>query len=407
MTDVPQNAPRHLRRDQDAFADDGPIYYTKKERRRFLRRRIVAVLVLLVLVLIPVWVSLGSALTDQSLGPSPTARLAEWTRDHGGSGLVTWIENQWYSHHAPKTGGAPKKGAIPGAVHLRQLTGIHGVLPTPKAIVPLALPKIAGEGDWHPIGRTINGIPTMFDTFMRPDPVHTSQVVGVVWMDTKMLSMRLYSGSYIPGGGPYKYSAPIPPSAATSLVGAFNAGFREKDAQGGYYTDGRSVLPLRKGSASFVVYKDGSATVADWGRDAKMSKNVESVRQNLVLLVDHGKSVPGLDPIDTWRWGYTVKGAVYVWRSAIGVTKSGALVYIGGPALNITTLANLMVRAGAVRAMELDINSAWVNFASFKPTTAHGLAGPTNGTDLLSTMAYPPSHYFEPWTRDFFTASAR
>ena len=44
-------------------------------------------------------------------------------------------------------------------------------------------------------------------------------------------------------------------------------------------------------------------------------------------------------------------------------------------------LADLLVRAGAVRAMELDINTDWVNFSSYNPSTAHGIASPTNGVE--------------------------
>lgn len=399
-------APRHLRGANGVDDVVEPLKLTRRQRRKYWRRRIIAVLCIIVVLLTPVWISLGSALTDQSLGPSVAARLAEWTRSHGGAGLVTWVENEWYSHHGPKVGGAPPKGAIPAAQRVQQITG-KGVLPTPKSIVPLALPAISGEGDWHAIGRPVKGLTTMYETYLRPDPVHTSVVVGVVWMDTKLLKLRLYSGSYIPGGGPYKYTAPISSSASKSLVAAFNAGFRMQDAQGGYYTDGHIVSPLRKGAASAVIYKNGSVNIAQWGSGVSMTKNVESVRQNLDLLVENGKSVPGLNPNDTSQWGYTLGNKIYAWRSGIGITKNGALVYVGGPGLNITTLANLFVRAGAVRAMELDINAAWVNFASFKPAKPTGLATATNGTNLLQSMAYPVSHYFSSsWARDFFTVTA-
>jgi hypothetical protein len=80
---------------------------------------------------------------------------------------------------------------------------------------------------------------------------------------------------------------------------------------------------------------------------------------------------------------------------------------VGGPGLNITDLADLLARAGAVRAMELDINTDWVNFSSYQPTTATGLAGPTNGTELLPGMTGAPGRYFEPWwARDFITMSS-
>ncbi len=56
---------------------------------------------------------------------------------------------------------------------------------------------------------------------------------------------------------------------------------------------------------------------------------------------------------DPARWGHTLGNQVLVWRSGLGVTADGALVYVAGPGLSAYTLAQLPVRAGAVRAMEL------------------------------------------------------
>jgi hypothetical protein len=274
-------------------------------------------------------------------------------------------------------------------------------------MVPFASPVIAGEGQWSPAGRLVDGIPALYVTTLRPDAVHTSYVVGVAWMDTKLLKATLYSGSQIPGGGPYSHTAPIQPAAATSLVAAFNAGFLMPTANGGYYTDGKVVVPLRTGAASFVVYNNGTSTVGVWGRDVTMGPTVVSVRQNLDLLVDNGKPVSGLNASDTTQWGATLGNKVYVWRSGLGVTADGALVFVGGPGLNITDLADLLARAGAVRAMELDINTDWVNFSSYQPTTATGVAGPSNGTELLPGMTGTPGRYFETWwARDFITMSS-
>jgi hypothetical protein len=139
-----------------------------------------------------------------------------------------------------------------------------------------------------------------------------------------------------------------------------------------------------------------------------MSPSVVSVRQNLDLLVDGGQPVAGLDATDTTRWGATLGDSVYVWRSGVGITADGALVYVGGPGLNITDLADLLVRAGAVRAMELDINTDWVNFSVYSPSAPLGPATPSDGTELLPGMVGTPGRYFEPWwARDFITMSSR
>jgi hypothetical protein len=393
----------------------------RRDRRRQVRaaRRTVvgrhpfaATALAIVLALTPVGISLGSALGNPAMGSSAGARGAEWFRTHGGSGIVNWAENQWYSHHPPPVGGTPPKSSIPDLRTAGQRTG-HGA----RAIVHLAAPArltspagswLAGEGVWHPVGRRVGTYPAVYETWVRPDAVHTSLVIGVAWMDTKLLRATLYSGSTIPGGGPYTHSAPISPRASKSLVAAFNAGFLMDNAQGGYYTDGKTVMPLRRGAASFVVYRNGTADIAKWGRDATMTPNVVSVRQNLALLVDHGKPVPGLNPKDTTQWGFTLGNAVYVWRSGVGITANGALVYVGGPGLNITTLADTLARAGAVRAMELDINTDWVSLATYSPHTPTGAATPANGKNLLPSMFGTPGRYFESfWSRDFITMSVR
>ena len=384
-------------------------------RARARRHRIISVFVVLLILLTPVWWSLGSALADPGLGTSVSARFAEWVRGHGGGSLVDWAENSWYGSHPPPVGGRPPAGAIPKATPTATVTrtgftqaGVAAHLPPPAPVTPIASPAVAGEGVWHPEGRAVRGVPAVYETFMRPDAVHTSVVIGVAWMDTKLLAAALYSGSTIPGGGPWAQTAPVSSVAAHTLVAAFNAGFLMSNAEGGYYTQGRTVIPLRAGAASFVVTRDGAATVGQWGRDVTMSPDVVAVRQNLDLIVDGGRPVTGLNANDTTRWGFTLHNQVYVWRSGVGVTADGALVYVAGPDLNITDLAGVLARAGAVRAMELDINTDWVNFATYAPSSPSAPAAPANGRDLLPTMAGAPDRYFESWwSRDFFTMSAR
>jgi hypothetical protein len=280
-------------------------------------------------------------------------------------------------------------------------------LPAPPPIVPLASPPVAGEGQWSPAGRLVDGVPAVYETMIRPSVIHTSYVVGVAWMDPMLLKATLYSGSQIPGGGPFSHTAPVSPADSTSLVAAFNSGFLMSNANGGYYTDERTILPLRTGAASFVVYKDGSFALGQWGRDVTMTSSVASVRQNLVLLVDNGQVSPVAYDANSAAWGATLGGGLYVWRSALGITANGALLYVGGPGLDIYNLANIMVHAGAVRAMELDINTDWVNFSTYQPATADGPASGANGTEMLAGMTGGPGRYFEPWwARDFITMSA-
>lgn len=384
-------------------------FTSNKRHRRRARRRRIRRIVLIVLLGPLIWLSfsVGGALLNPALGSSAGSRLAEWARTHGGNGVVNWVENEWYSHHPPKVGGSVPRGAIKKTTGPVAVTSSVPHLATPSPIRSFALPALPGEGQWSPVGRPVDGIPAVYETTLRPDAIHTSYVVGVAWMDTKLLRATLYSGSWIPGGGPYPNTAPVRPQAARTLVTAFNAGFLMTDAQGGYFTDHKVVIPLRAGAASFVVYKNGTSDIVAWPSTGGIPSDVSSVRQNLDLLVQNGHQVSGLQANDTSKWGFTLGNAVYVWRSGLGITADGALVYVGGPGLNITDLANLLVRAGAVRAMELDINTDWVNFSSYRPSTPTGIATPTNGALLLPGMSGSTSRYFESWwRRDFITMSA-
>jgi Phosphodiester glycosidase len=352
--------------------------------------------------------SFVGALTNPALGTSLSARAAEWARGHGGGWFVNWAEAEWYRLHPPKTGGAPNPGSFAGGTTPTTAPAEVAVgLPIPARLHSPAGAWLPGEGVWHPVGRTVKGAPAIYTTTVRPDAVYTSYVVGVAWMDPRLLTATLYSGSQIPGGGPYAHTAPITPTASRSLDASFNAGFRMQDAQGGYYTEGHAVIPLRTGAASLVTYRDGSATVGAWNQQVSMTPQVTSVRQNLAPIVNNGAPVPGLDSSDNHRWGQTLGGSFAVWRSGVGVTRNGALVYVGGPSLTITSLARLLVDAGAVRAMELDINTDWVQYSYFSAPHDVPVTG-ANGAKLLANMSGPPSRYFANWwVRDFFTMSVR
>jgi hypothetical protein len=289
-------------------------------------------------------------------------------------------------------------------------------LPAPATLVPFG-PSMA-MGVWRPAGRPVaeygQSVHAVYETTLIP-PGGT-QPAGIAWLDTGLLAARLYSGSVSPGGGPYRYTAPIRPAQAATLVAAFNGGFKMNQARGGYYTEGRMIDPLRAGAASLVIYAGGSVGIGAWGRDVTMTPQVVSVRQNLLPLVAGGRPTPRAASARWQAWGSTcgaascgpaVPGIEHQWRSGLGITADGALVYVAGPALDPLQLAQLLVRAGAVRGMQLDINPDWPVFVTYDPP-AGGRATAANGRKLLSATAQGPWTFFESsWARDFITMSAR
>src|SRR5579863_10678856 len=123
-----------------------------------------------------------------------------------------------------------------------------------------------------------------------------------------------------------------------------------------------------------------------------MTPRVVSVRQNLMPLVAAGRPT-SLAASARWReWGATcgaascgptVPGIEHQWRSGLGITADGALVYVAGPALDPLQLADLLARAGAVRGMQLDINPNWPVFVTYHPPAGTPAAA-ANGRKLLA-----------------------
>ncbi len=381
------------------------------KRRRRRRRRIVLAVVLAVLA-VPGW-SLGRTLMANNTDPL-RIRVVEWARDHHMGGLADYLENFWYMHHPPKRGGTPKGGIPRVAVNESPSTSptvtastvaviAHPLPPpfAPTAIAPFVSNPLPGEGVWQAAGRPVDGAPAAWVSYLRPDAVHTSELVALAYFDMHRLRGTLHEGTQLPGGGPWQHGARVDPADYPRLVATFNSAFTLHSSKGGWYAEGRTIAPLVPGRASLVTYRDGHVAIGQWGRDVTMTPDVTAVRQNLDLLVDHG--VPAANVGSNGVWGGTLGNAVYVWRSAVGISARGDLIYAGGPGLTVASLAAVLQRAGAVRAMELDINSYWVSAMTYT-------SGP-NGTvvprKLLGSMAKPAGIYLENQTRDFVELDAR
>ena len=117
-------------------------------------------------------------------------------------------------------------------------------------------------------------------------------------------------------------------------------------------------------------------------------------RQNLPLIVKNGRLNPNLS--DGPQWGATLGNAVRVWRSGVGIDRQGNLIYAAATDQTVGSMAEMLRHAGAVRAMELDINTYWPSFITYR---APGAADPAN---LLPGMDRSPLRYLTPDDRDFF-----
>jgi hypothetical protein len=364
---------------------------------------------------------------------SVSARLAEWGRDHYLNSVVTFAENIQYKLNPPKVGGTPNadilKGfatptissspsspaspmATPTPTSTPSPTSSPSSNPTSNAIAdpaqvsaldplaPLASPEIAGEGVFKTVFR-INNDPAIRIAFLRPDQEHTSYLAGVAVMTGSLLRFTLHPGFLEPGKlSNYQTSDLIQNSDLPNLVATFNSGFKIKDSKGGYFSEGYTARPLEKGASSFVIYSDGHADIGAWGADMSMDSTVVSVRQNLSLLVDKGVIASDLEKNILSKWGYTIKNDFFVWRSGVGIKADGNIVYVAGNALSVQSLANILQNAGAVRAMELDINPEWISYMWYPKD---GRSGPQK----LLAFDRPANRFLKKSSRDFFAVSIR
>ena len=385
----------------------------KPRRPRLLHRLFVcrsAWVVLVVFVVFFCWVafSVGQALTAPG-NTSTSTRLAEWARDHYIGPAVTFGE--WLTYQAPKVGGKPKFSLAAPTTQTR--TGRP--YPTPKASASTITPNVPaqlsspagsplpGEGQWRVLA-SVDGIPAIYGTYLRPDSVHTSYVAGIASMDQRLLTFQLRPGAEDPGPGDWGYAPWLPPNSRTGLLATFNGGFKLDAAGGGFYLNGITKGTLTQGAASLVYYKNGHMAIGEWGSGLGMSSQVLGVRQNLRLIVDHGAVPASVDQNVQTQWGATLGGGYYVWRSGIGITSDGRIIFVYGPALSVRTLADLLQRAGVVEGMQLDINPEWMSYMSYKPSPS--ASGPTP-VNLLPDQMEPADRYHSVNSRDFTAVYAR
>jgi hypothetical protein len=377
--------------------------------RRRLRDRLwvrITAGVLAAFFLVVAW-SVGHALTAPG-GGSVSERLSEWARDHYLGPLVTFGE--WLSYNPPKAGGKPSFAlTAPGAARPTVRPSATAGAPVPSFAAPPTLKSFAGhplpgEGVWRVLG-TVHGEPAMYGTYLRASPVYSSYVAGIASMDQSLLRFELRPGAEDPGPGNWKTPADIPPGTRRGLEATFNGGFKISTSGGGFYLNGVTRGALTKGAASMVYYRDGHVAIGVWGsHHLGMTPDVVGVRQNLRPIVQNGKVPSSVNNNVETSWGATLGGGYYVWRSGVGITRDKRIIFAYGPALDVNELAAVLQRAGAVTAMELDINPDWMSFMSYPPGHHPGDPTPKN---LLPDQVQPPDRYYSLSSRDFTAVYAR
>jgi hypothetical protein len=231
----------------------------------------------------------------------------------------------------------------------------------------------------------------------------TGSGLALLSFDQRLLELRLHAGTQDPGGTGWRFGPAVSGAERARLAAAFNGGFRLSTGSGGYESYGHVAAPLQAGLGSVVTYSDGTTDIGTWHHEVPApGHTVLSVRQNLSPLIDNGKPASTLDCLSCW--GATLGGVQDPARAALGVTGHGRLIWVAGEHVTVGDLANALLAARVVRAVELDINPEWVAGYVYGHRGGHGPPAPV---PVLADQQGISGQFLEPWGRDFFTVVAR
>jgi Phosphodiester glycosidase len=380
--------------------DSGARLQRRQAAVRRRRRRTLIAAILLVL-LSPALYSYTATMLQPSSLPLGV-RSVEWLRNHHANWLVDSVERYYYSSKAPAKGGAqlaslPRVGL---AAHARTAPVQARHLDVwPRRIKPVFAHPLPGEGYWKRTGPFVTGRSPVLVTTFRTEVDYPRIVAYVAWFDHTRTALAFYPGRYEPPSAPVRGPMQVPYGQRWRLLATFNGGFTYIDGHNGSSIDGRSYEPLKDGLATLIGYRDGRVDVRTWRGGRNAGPGVAFARQSLPLIIRDGRLNPALN--DSSQWGFTLGNAVRVWRTGVGIDRRGNLIYAAANYQTVTTLARILQRAGAIRAMQFDINPEWPSLITY---SHHGGLDPIK---VVPNVMQSSTRYLVPDDRDFFAVYRR
>jgi hypothetical protein len=232
-----------------------------------------------------------------------------------------------------------------------------------------------GDGKWVPLGDRAAGDLAaepphlLYRTVVHPHKVSKFIAVTVVAIDLTRAAVHLVAGTedpIAPHVPKNERTGLIPQDHQAGLLAVFNGGYKSSHGGWGMMVDQRVFVPVRDTGCTFALYKDGSARIRTWPAVAATQGEMAAFRQTPPCLVEQGELHPDLQSKREGAWGGRVPNIKTRNRSAVGVDRTGRVLFYGfgdeaGPAL----LGEGMRAAGAFDAAQLDINFHWTRFLLF------------------------------------------
>jgi Phosphodiester glycosidase len=272
---------------------------------------------------------------------------------------------------------------------------------------PFANVAATGDGKWLPMkgGTAADEPPALWKSVVHPDGKRGFAAVAVVAIDLARIDLRLVAGT----SEPYNEKIPtdhrpglIPKDAAGDLVAAFNGGFKAVHGHWGMMLNGETFVPPRDVACTVALYRDGSLKIRTWPEVKASAEQMVGYRQTPPCLVEEGKTNTALDVEYAKGWGATVSGETVIRRSAIGLDKTGKLLFFAiGEAVTAQSLSRAMKAIGAENAAQLDVNYAYPRFLMYERGSAS--EAPHAASALIPGIKFSNHEYVgEASPRDFF-----
>ncbi|MBX3057969.1 MAG: phosphodiester glycosidase family protein [Anaerolineae bacterium] len=281
--------------------------------------------------------------------------------------------------------------------------------PTPWTLPPLTpLGTLAGEGVWQSYLFNPAGEVVAVRTFLQPDPARPYALAAIVAFDLRQTRLHYVLGSEEPAlpDGPRGHGLMNAAHKAPGyLLATFSGGFMASHGAYGAMADGLTALPAKDGYATITIGAgDGRLQIGEWSNDIPADGNYQSWRQNARLITQNGQITDRVYNGSAATWGSSINGDVVTWRSALGLSADGQILYFAaGPSLSMPALAEAMQTAGAYNSLLLDINETWVHFAAIRADGETLTAEPL----LPAGMSTNPDRYLKQSQRDFFYVTIR
>jgi hypothetical protein len=223
----------------------------------------------------------------------------------------------------------------------------------------------------------------------------------LAWIDHTRALLALYPGIAQPPVAMPRGPSEIPNGQRWRLLATFNGGFKYGSGSGGgggFSVNGHTYVPLEWGLGTLVAYRNGRVDITAWQRGETPGQQIVFARQDLHLLVDGSRPATNLS--NQAIWGWVLGHHDPTWRTGVGIDRHGNLIYVALDDTN-AELASILIHAGAIRAIELDMNPEWPTLDTY--LHHHGL----HPSQFVPNSHQPLDRYLTRDSRDFFAVYRR